>query len=277
MEGRPASSPIPQYRRLIVQFSHAPVRAEAMRIAAEFAKLLGLEFQAMFVEDEAVLNLAAFPFGREIRMPTREWQSLDRERIESDYRHAAEAARRQIRNTVGIEGVVDVMRGSLSTCLTAMWRPGDIVAIVGSALDRTGPLRAVIDVLEATTGSNAQLGILLIPPHAGSSEGPVVVVLASLNDPSLEIGAKIAAAQGAPFVVLVLEGSEGVRQKVFRVAESAGIAAERVFLVPMLRANVDLSSRLGALQERIIVVNRGAADLIGTIAAERQVPVLLVT
>ena len=57
-----------------------------IRVAAELAHLLGLALHGVFLEEEALPELAALPFIREFRLATRDWRKLDAERIAEEQR-----------------------------------------------------------------------------------------------------------------------------------------------------------------------------------------------
>lgn len=267
----------PHYERLILHYSHGPLGESVVRFAADLAQLLQLDFCGLFIEYEAVLNLAAAPLGREIRLPAHQWASLDPERIESEYRYAAEAARRQVvrvTRQVGIRETFDVLRGSLTTYLGTMSHAEDIVVITGSALERAEPLRQAFDVAQSG-GEGAMPGILFIPPRVEARQGTIVAVAASSADASIEIAARIALAERAPLLVL-LGADENADRSVRLLLQRLNLPAERVRLQVLAGLTpAHVRANLAGVWDRLIVLGRSSATLLEPLAIERQVPVLL--
>lgn len=231
-------NPARRYRRIILHFGDGPVSERSIGATAEIARLLGLVLHAVFVEDEVIFNLAALPFGREIRLPTHEWQPMEPERIAHDYRHAAQLARERVQRAAEVLGIAytfDVMRGDPSACIAAIAQADDII------------------VAAAPSRRTATASTLFIPSAVQPRDGPVVAVALSERDPSLELAAAIAQALGTSVLtVLPPPGS-----------------AHRL-------AAADVAARLAGVRERLVVLCPDAADELEAIGHASGVPVLVV-
>ena len=79
----------PRLHRVILHLRHGAAERAIIRAAAELAQMLGVALHGVFLEDEALPELAALPFIREFRLGTGSWQRLDRQRLAEEQREAA--------------------------------------------------------------------------------------------------------------------------------------------------------------------------------------------
>ena len=84
----------PRQRRVILHLHHGATERAIIRAAAELAQMLGVALHGVFLEDEALPELAELPFIREFRLGTGAWQKLDRQQLAEEQRAAAAEARR---------------------------------------------------------------------------------------------------------------------------------------------------------------------------------------
>ncbi|MGE0418370.1 MAG: hypothetical protein AB7O80_16325 [Acetobacteraceae bacterium] len=227
------------YQRVILELGQGDADPDTIRFVAEFARELGLDLHGLFVEDESLLNLAALPFAREIRLPTHQWQPIDADRMADELRHAADAARLRLQQVVAALGVrsrFEVVRGDPHLCVAGLCFPTDIVVVTETM---TAP--AMRSAAESSPAS-----VLLLPKRATYRHGPVVAVTAQLDDPGLDLAEHIAHAQHAPLVILHPAAAAGER----RGADLFGMAD--LSATSVLRT-------LAPLRERLVIVTRGAA------------------
>jgi hypothetical protein len=265
------------YRRLILEMGQGQADEATIRLAAELAHGLGLDLHGLFIEDQALLHLAALPFAREIRLPSHQWQAIETSRLESELRHAAEAAHHRLRQAVGDLGITaafEVLRGEPHLCIAGVCTPADI--IVMPAIDKALPQgRALLRAVE-TSGAS----ILLVPPDLVRRSGPVVVVAGGSGDAALPLAARIAEANHERLLVGVPDTGQ-VSAKPEDRAAGLGIAAERLtFRTADGSQPEDLLRNLGDTRERIIIVTADGASQLGMegaarISRIRGVPVLM--
>ncbi|MDE2582818.1 MAG: hypothetical protein KGL52_14385, partial [Rhodospirillales bacterium] len=122
----------PRFRRLVLEFGQGTPDAALVRTAADLARLLGIDLQGLFVEDEALLALAAWPFARELRLPAHEWHPIDPDTLARELRAAAAAADRMLADAVAafdIPARLHVVRGDPISALSAFCRGDDILVL----------------------------------------------------------------------------------------------------------------------------------------------------
>ena len=266
------------YRRLIVELGPGGADDALIRLAAEFARGMGLDLHGLFIEDEALLHVAAMPFAREIRLPSHQWQAMDTGRMEAELHLAAETAHRRLRQVVaelGIHAAFEVRRGQPHLCIAGVCTAADIVVMPAiEANEPGGP-----DMLRAAEESAAS--VLLVPRHPGRRAGAVAVVAGPAGDPALPLAARIAvAAHDRLLVVQIPDGGGSAAEQQFQASE-LGILPDRMTVRNAGGCDADDVLRaLGDAGERLVVLTRAARVHLGIddashIARARNVPVLV--
>jgi hypothetical protein len=188
------------WRRLILELGQASADEATLRLAGEFARGLGLDLHGLFIQDEALLHLAALPFAREIRLPSHQWQRIDAYRLETELQHATEAARQRLRQIVGELGIYaafEVVRGEPHRCIAGVCTPADIIVI--PVHEEVPPYSVAL--LRAAAQSPAS--VLLIPRHVVRNSGPIAVVASGPEDAELSMAARIAETVRDRLVVVI--------------------------------------------------------------------------
>jgi hypothetical protein len=266
------------YRRLIVELGQGGADDALIRLAAEFALGMGLDLHGLFIEDEALLHVAAMPFAREIRLPSHQWQTMTTGRMEAELHLAAETAHRRLRHVVaelGIHAAFEVRRGQPHLCIAGVCTAADIVVMPAVAsTDPGGP-----DLLRSAEESVAS--VLLVPRHPGRLTGAVAVVAGPAGDPAVHLAARIAVMRhDRLFVVQIPDGGATAAQHQQQAGE-LGIPSDRVTLRNAGGSDADDVLRaLGDARERLVVLTRAAMVHLGIddashIARARNVPVLV--
>lgn len=272
------------YRRLILDLYHGAADAETLRAAAEFARLLGLDMHCLFIEDEAVLALAAFPFAREIRLPTHEWTPLNTDTLATELRQTAAQARRlmdEIIRSVGVASEFEVLSGDPAACIAAICEAGDIVVVAEPSLPAARAAYGVTRLHEAAHASAAV--VLLLPARMKSRRGPVVAVLTDAADASLDVACRIAVAAHEGVTILLpeavrAEAGDRLRER----GRALGLRHEQIRLHATHGNEADdLLRALAGTREHIIVMVRDGSAMADAasasrIATVRGVPVLLI-
>ena len=266
------------YRRLILELGQASSDEAMIRLAAEFARGMGLDLHGLFIEDEALLHVAAMPFAREIRLPSHQWQSMDAERMEAELHLAAEAAHRRLRHVVaglGIHAAFEVRRGEPYLCIAGVCTAADIVVM--PAIDAAEPGAA--DLLRAAEDSAAS--VLLVPRHPAPRGGSVAVVAGPAGDPAVPLAARIALATHDRLLVVQMPDGGATLSEQNQQADELGISADRLTVRNAGGSQTeDVLRALGDARERLIVLTRAAMVHLGIddasqIARARNVPVLV--
>lgn len=269
----------PRYRRVVLELGQGEVDAVSLRAAAEFARLLDASLHALFVEDEALLSLADLPFARELRLPSRQWRSVDAAALAADLHRAAAAAERLVEEcarAAGVPRLFEVARGDPAECLGALCALGDIIAIAEPRDHAARAARSFRRVRDAAAGSAAS--VLLLPAAAPPRPGPVVAVLAGADDPALEPAAAIAARARDTLVLVGPAAAEtAIRHRLASLPHPAVVRWHGLAAV----GRDALAAVLAGTAERLLLVTRGTAsapDLAAAtaLAGERGAPVVLV-
>ena len=271
-------------RRLIVDLYHGPADAQTLRAAAEIARLLGFDLHGLFIEDEALLALAEFPFAREIRLSTHEWSPMNAVTVTADLREAAARMHRlldDILRSVGVPGAFQVLRGDPVVCIGGVCRIGDIIVVEPETPARQ-LTQSIAHLQEAAFGSPAS--VLLLPAGTKLRAGPVVALLEGAEDASLEVACRLAATTRDDLVILLsVEGAGGLSGDMANtIADRAlalGMRREQCSVRPVADGRADnVLHALTGLQERLIIADRDTpvAGEASRVAAARRVPVLLI-
>lgn len=254
-------------RRLVLELAQGPIDARVMRVAAEFARDFGLDVFGVYTEDEALLQLAGFPFAREISLLTHDWRPLDAGSVAEELRGHAETVRRHLRemlDRMGISGGFEVRRGDPVHCVAGVCSPADVIVVTASATVRRARLEQAWVAAERSPAA-----VLVLPERVVRHKGPIVAVARDQDDPCVAVAAQLADRQHARLVVLTeapIEALVDDHAEVHRLTDGGTDA--------VLRALAPIRG------ERLVVIGHQAAAGIGIggasrIAAAGAVPVLV--
>jgi len=271
------------FRRMIIALSAGGGGDEGLAAAVEIAAAMGLDIEGLFIEDEAVLGLAALPFLREIEARSFASRPLDPARLEREMRHAAAArqkalaeAARRTRTTFRFHAV----RGEIEAIVARSAGATDIMVVIepGGFAERT--CHAAVTMRRAAMRSSAS--VLYVPAPLRKGHGAIcAVVRPGADEPqALRLAARIAAASGNDLLVLSADiaGIDGTR--IAALAGEAGLAAEKITLNRLANDSPEaLAEALESVEQRLVVLGRGALGLDGerallALAARLQVPIL---
>ena len=242
----------PRYRRVVLDLPPREADRNLLQAAVELARLLDAELHAVFVQDQALAALADFPFARELRLPTHDWQPMTGARLADDWRAAIGKARRDLdsmRAARGVRGETEIQQGDPASLIATICTASDIVVVAAPA-----------QAADRVTGVHTQRSLAAY--HCMAS----VLMLPSARMPG----------QGA---IAVLAGDQGASRAVAaQIAARAG--AKLVELLPTGRNGADILAALRGVPARLLVVTRGAvlpdADAtLQAIAEGGAVPVLV--
>lgn len=281
MSGRARST----YRKVVVGVCHGATVADTMRMAAEFAHLLGLDLHCLFVEDEALLALAELPFAREIQLPSHKWSPLDAGAIEAELRQTALQTRQlmdEIIRDVGVPAEFQVLRGDPATCIAAVCHTGDIVVVAENGA-LTAPATHSLTRLHIGAHKSAT-SILLLPARLKARHGAIVAILTDTGDPALDMAGRLAALAKEDLVILLPEAAQAntaqrIEASVKDRAQAMGLPPARIDVRFVHDgASDDALHALIGVHERLIVMARTASTPAAAshIAVARGVPLLLV-
>jgi len=269
----------PAFKRLVLGLQ--PTAADSsMRLVAELASVLQLELLGLFLDDSSLRDLARFPFVREFRGPAAGWQPIDIERVSRDLEVAAGNLRRifeQATRELETAARFEVARGSLGEIIAASSRSDDIFVIVEplNPVERATSQFALLS--EAAFGSGA--AVLLLPSRIRRTSGPIVAIATRPNDPSIQTGAFLALATKEELVIINADHQQGIGDDTRKLAAETGLRVEQIAAARSVFPEPGACAQaFRHLQERLVVMSRGDFDpgVVSTIAAARQVPVLVI-
>ena len=264
----------PAFRRLVLDLSHHGGARMDLGAVAALARWLALDLVGVFVEDEALLALAAHPDARELRLPDRAWHPLGAERMAEELAAAAARARRRLEEEAAgahCAARFEQLRGDPAEAVAAMLAGSDIVAV--AAAGATADLVTGIAARARAAALVSAASVLLLPPRGAPRGGPVAALAAPGAEAGVALSARIAAAAGETLVLLRTAGA--MDDAALRaLAAEAGLDPARLDLRPMPETSAEgLRRRLG--DGRLLVVTRTEASVPVAFGAARSLPVLL--
>lgn len=273
---------VTSYRRLLLDLRPGGLDRATLRAAAELARLLDVEILGVFVEDQSVVGAAKLPFARELRLPARDWRPVDADRLAADLQAAAEQARLLLLRegeAAGISCRFVVQRGDPATTIANLCSFHDIVAVAEpeEAVERlTGTIGRVRDAALSSAAT-----VLLLPSRPGRSAGPIVALIAAIDDPALAVAARLASASHEPLVVVFAADVTPALTAIRKAVRAVGLPAERVEVLALGSRTVpSLLYALDARQGRLLVMSRNGTTLPdgvpAQLAEELGTPVLVI-
>lgn len=255
------------FRRMVLELGHEAVDPAAMREAAGLARFLGVSLHALFVEDETLLHVCAFPFTREFSPLSFQWRPMDHARLEAGLRAAAERARLHLiaaGRAAGVAPSFEVRRGDAVAHSGEISTAGDII-VISQPSGRGFVTDRYLNALEAAYRSAAS--ILFLPPLPARGgdrpKGLIVAVAARPDDSAPDTAARIAAASGRPLLVLATPPMMSRFPDHVPLRQLAGNTPH------------DIVAALGGERETLIVVAQRDAEAGAALSAARGVPVLV--
>jgi hypothetical protein len=249
------STASPSYRRAVLGMATGGVDRHVLRGAVEFARLLQLEVLGVFIEDQSLIDLAALPFTRELRLPGHEWRMMEPQRVDDELRAAARQAARLFQREVESQGLAcrfEVCRGNPVALASSVVQASDVLILAEPA---------AFDLLAPGSGSAhreaeaAAAAVLLLPRSGMPRHGPVAAVSAGPSDACFELAARIAAATGEEALAIP--------------------PVEPASPVALMES---LQRALGPRHERLLVLRRDPAmprEMALEVASRRKTPVLV--
>lgn len=168
--------------RVVLQLATANPSPVAIEAAVRVAQAFHSEVESLFVENRQLIDLAGFPFAREISLTGRRSRTISSSDIERDFRLAFASLQRRIEAVARAAEVPlrqrtvrdDPIAALAAAC--AEYGPWNVVAIaepVGPASTMT--LSQLFERVSDTTG------LVLVGPKAKRTQGPVVAAVEELE------------------------------------------------------------------------------------------------
>lgn len=226
--------------RVVVQACSASPSPVALEAAVWLASAFQSEIESLYVEDEQLIEMARYPFAREISFSGRSSRALTCEDIEREFRFASQAFHamlerfaREAEVSVRPRVVRDAPLNALSLACSASG-PWNAVALAEPFTSPACPPLGVLfeNVRDAT-------GLLIVGPHARRTSGPVVIALEEVEELAAMLAAADRLVSVRPADILVcliataeveLEALENATRLVLAEREATQIAARALAL-----------------------------------------------
>ena len=164
--------------RVVLQLGCDEPSAVALEAAVRVAQAFGSEIESLFVESQQLIQLASYPFAREISFTGRTVRTITSSEIEEDLRAVSQAVQRKLDVLARAADVPIRARTVRADPLEALARacaevgPWNVVAL-GRPLGPDGA-RSLAQILDGVTDAT---GIVVVGPKARRTRGPVVLAV----------------------------------------------------------------------------------------------------
>jgi hypothetical protein len=193
--------------RVVLQLSTANPSSVAIEAAVRVAQAFHSEIESLFVENRELLDLAAFPFAREISLTGRRSRTISLGDMEREFRWVFAALQRQI----------EAMARAAEVPVRQRTVRGEPIAAVAAACSEYGPWNVVALAEPLGPASNLALrqlfervsdatGLVLVGTQAKWIQGPVVAAVEELErlPGVLRAADRLVTVTGGPVTVLLL-------------------------------------------------------------------------
>lgn len=167
------------FRRLVLGLGVSGASRDALHATARLAAALELEVDALFIEEEALLESDVLPFVRELHLGRPGLAALDHTRLERELRERA-AWLRRILAEAAIRAHTpwrfSRLRGDPAGLIGQHLRAGDLFALLEDAAP--GLASHGVRALVQGPALPAQTSVLYVPRQIRHHRGPIAVALA---------------------------------------------------------------------------------------------------
>ncbi len=197
--------------RVVLQLSTANPSLVAIEAAVRVAQAFQSEIESLFIENRQLLDLASFPFAREISFNGRTSRMMASIDLESEFRFAFAALHRRIEALARAAEVPLRQRTVRDDPISALaaacseYGPWNVVALAEPFRPSTTPaLRQLFETISDTTG------LVVVGPKAQRTKGPVVAAVEELDDlpGMLRAADRLMTVTDGPVIVLLVADDE---------------------------------------------------------------------
>ena len=264
------------FKRMVVGLPQSLPNYGACNVAADLAERLNIQFLAAFIADASVRALVDLPAARELRLPERNWQTIDRSRMLEDLESAATIARRRVAESTqgrSLDARFDIIEDV--DAIGPFIQADDLVVVIDPAHPAERITRQFTCLLDAAVRTAA--AVLVLPAQAGRTAGPVVAFATGSQDPSLRIGLQVASALQER---LIVEVSQGLRlsSDMLLDAHRLGVPVEQLPVMPLTPHASAMSVSFDRLNERLRVVthSRTLDEIASLFWTARGIPLMII-
>ena len=197
------------FTRVVIACDAVGEHRATIEAAARFAAWFGATLRGVFIEDEALLHLAAIPFAKYIGATGQPPEPIDERATLHQFEAHAARVRAALASCAAAEEIgwsFDVLRGPLSVVNDAL-SERDLLVIETKSRPFAGALQLNSRLLNAALKTDHPLLLLR------NGARPVTKIIALVQDPAsaasrlITTAAKLAATVGSPLQVLLLPGT----------------------------------------------------------------------
>jgi hypothetical protein len=266
----------PMFKRMVVGLPQSLPNYGACNVAADLAERLNIQFLAAFIADASVRALVDSPAARELRLPERNWQTIDRSRMLEDLESAATIARRRVAESTqgrSLDARFDIIEDV--DAIGPFIQADDLVVVIDPAHPGERITRQFTCLLDAAVRTAA--AVLVLPAHVGRTAGPVVAFATGSQDPSLRIGLQVASALQERLIVEVAEGLP-LSSDMLLDAQRLGVRVEQVPAMPPTPHASAMAVSFDRLNERMRVVthSRTPDEIARLLWMARGIPLMII-
>ncbi len=264
------------FKRMVVGLPQSLPNYRACNAAADLAERLNIQFFAALIVDSSVRALVDSPDARELRLPERNWQAIDRSHLLEDLESAVTIARRRVAESTqgrSLDVRFDVIQDV--DAIGPFIRADDLVVVIDPAHPAERITRQFTCLLDAAVRTAA--AVLVLPPQAARTAGPVVALATSSQDPSLQIGLQVASALRERLIVELSQGLQ-LSSDILLDAQRLGVAVEQLpvmLLTPHASAMALSSDRLNE-RMRVVTHSRTLEEIARLFWTARGIPLMII-
>jgi hypothetical protein len=197
--------------RVVLQLRSSHPNTFALEAAVRVARAFQSEIESVFIQDEQLMDCAAYHFVRETSLTGREQRAMSREGVVRDLDLAARGACRQIEKLarqaeIPLRSRVvrdEPLRALSIAC--AETGPWNVVALGEPFTGGTGSVlkQILVEIAGAT-------GLVLVGPAARRTTGPAVIAVEDVDHlpTMLRAAERLAALDGAEVILLLIASDE---------------------------------------------------------------------
>jgi len=189
--------------RVVLQLGSGEPNVLALQAAVQVARAFNSEIESLFIESQQLLQLASYPFAREISLTGRSSRSICSADIEQDLRLASQAVHRQLDALAQAADVPLSQRVVRAEPIEAVAQacaecgPWNVVAL-GYALGGQ-TLSMLADLFASVTDAT---GVVAVGPKVRRATGPVIVAI----EDAMRLPAMLATAERLAPLCAAVEG-----------------------------------------------------------------------